>query len=187
MELFFHYLSQPYLLTGILYTLLITAIGLGGGLVMGIVLAAMQLSRLPVLSLITRAYTIIFRGTPLILQMIFCYNALPMIGIKLTAVEAGGLALALNEAPFIAEIIRGNVLGVDRGQLVAGQALGMTPSVVMLRVVAPQAIRSMVPALGNEAVSAFKNHLGWGLSAESNHHSPRAVSEDPTYFAPASS
>jgi polar amino acid transport system permease protein len=97
MELFFHYLSQPYLLTGILYTLLITAIGLGGGLVMGIVLAAMQLSRLPVLSLITRAYAIIFRGTPLILQMIFCYNALPMIGVKLTAVEAGGLALALNE------------------------------------------------------------------------------------------
>ena len=97
MELFFHYLSQPYLLAGILYTLLITAIGLGGGLVMGIVLAGMQLSRLPVLSLITRAYAIIFRGTPLILQMIFCYNALPMIGVKLTAVEAGGLALALNE------------------------------------------------------------------------------------------
>jgi polar amino acid transport system permease protein len=157
MELFLHYLSQPYLLTGILYTLLITAIGLGGGLVMGVVLAGMQLSGLPVLSLITRAYAIIFRGTPLILQMIFCYNALPMIGIRLTAVEAGGLALALNEAPFIAEIIRGNVLGVDRGQVIAGQALGMTPSVVMLRVVAPQAIRSMVPALGNEAVSALKN------------------------------
>jgi polar amino acid transport system permease protein len=97
MELFFHYLSQPYLLTGIFYTLLITAIGLGGGLVMGTVLAGMQLSRLQVLSLITRAYAIIFRGTPLILQMIFCYNALPMIGVKLTAVEAGGLALALNE------------------------------------------------------------------------------------------
>ena len=157
MELFFHYLSQPYLLTGILYTLLITALGLGGGLVMGIVLAGMQLSRFPILAVITRAYAIIFRGTPLILQMIFCYNALPMIGIKLTAVEAAGLALALNEAPFIAEIIRGNIIAVDRGQIVAGQALGMTPAVVMLRVVAPQAIRSMVPALGNEAVSALKN------------------------------
>jgi polar amino acid transport system permease protein len=157
MELFFHYLSQPYLLTGILYTLLITALGLGGGLAMGIVLAGMQLSRFPVLSLVTRAYAIVFRGTPLILQMIFCYNALPMIGIKLTAVEAGSLALALNEAPFIAEIIRGNVIGVDRGQIVAGQALGMAPGVVMLRIVAPQAIRSMVPALGNEAVSALKN------------------------------
>ncbi len=157
MELFFHYLSQPYLLTGIVYTLLITALGLGGGLVMGVVLAAMQLSRFPVMAVITRAYAIIFRGTPLILQMIFCYNALPMIGIKLTAIEAAGLALALNEAPFIAEIIRGNIIAVDRGQILAGQALGMTPVVVMLRVVAPQAIRSMVPALGNEAVSALKN------------------------------
>ena len=157
MELFFHYLSQPYLLTGIIYTLLITALGLGGGLAMGIVLAGMQLSRFPVLAVITRAYAIIFRGTPLILQMIFCYNALPMIGIKLTAVEAAGLALALNEAPFIAEIIRGNIIAVDRGQIIAGQALGMTPAVVMLRIVAPQAIRSMVPALGNEAVSALKN------------------------------
>ncbi len=157
MELFFHYLSQPYLLTGILYTLLITALGLGGGLVMGIVLAGMQLSRFPILAVITRAYAIIFRGTPLILQMIFCYNALPMIGIKLTAVEAAGLALALNEAPFIAEIIRGNIIAVDRGQIIAGQALGMTPAVVMLRIVAPQAVRSMVPALGNEAVSALKN------------------------------
>jgi polar amino acid transport system permease protein len=157
MELFLHYLSQPYLLTGILYTLLITAIGLGGGLGMGIVLAGMQLSQFRLLALITRAYAIIFRGTPLILQMIFCYNALPMIGIRLTAIEAGGLALALNEAPFIAEIIRGNVVAVDRGQIIAGQALGMTPMIVMLRIVAPQAIRSMIPALGNEAVSALKN------------------------------
>jgi polar amino acid transport system permease protein len=157
MELFFHYLSQPYLLTGILYTLLITALGLSGGLAMGVVLAGMQLSRFPVLAVVTRAYAIIFRGTPLILQMIFCYNALPMIGIKLTAVEAAGLALALNEAPFIAEIIRGNVITVDRGQIVAGQALGMTPGVVMFRIIVPQALRSMVPALGNEAVSALKN------------------------------
>jgi polar amino acid transport system permease protein len=157
MELFLHYLSQPYLLTGIIYTLLITALGLSGGLAMGVVLAGMQLSRSPSLAVITRAYAIIFRGTPLILQMIFCYNALPMIGIKLTAIEAAGLALALNEAPFIAEIIRGNVIGVDRGQVIAGQALGMIPSVVMMRIIAPQALRSMVPALGNEAVSALKN------------------------------
>ncbi|HEY0123240.1 MAG TPA: amino acid ABC transporter permease/ATP-binding protein [Rhizobium sp.] len=157
MDLFFHYLSQPYLVTGIVYTLLITIFGLGGGLVMGFVLAGMQLSRFRALALLSRTYAIVFRGTPLILQMIFCYNALPLIGIKLTAIEAASLALALNEAPFIAEIIRANVLGVDRGQVSAAQALGMTPGVIMFRVVAPQAIRSMVPALGNEAVSALKN------------------------------
>lgn len=157
MDLFIHYLTQPYLLTGIIYTALITLIGLAGGTVMGVALAGMQLSRFKVLALIARAYAIIFRGTPLILQMIFCYNALPMIGIKLTAIEAAGLALALNEAPFIAEIIRANVIAVDRGQIAAGQALGMTPLSILLRIIAPQAIRTAVPALGNEAVSALKN------------------------------
>jgi polar amino acid transport system permease protein len=100
---------------------------------------------------------VIFRGTPLILQMVFAYDALPHIGIKLPAVLAAGLALACNEAPFIAEMLRAGVLGVDRGQLLAGQALGMTPSVLMRRIIAPQAIRTMIPAFGNETVSALKN------------------------------
>ena len=157
MDLFLHYLGMPYLLDGVGYTLLITVLGLLGGLVMGVVLAAMQLSRFRMLAVMARAYAIVFRGTPLILQMVFCYNALPMIGIKLSAISAASLALALNEAPFIAEILRANVLGVERGQVSAGQALGMTPAAILRRVIAPQAIRSMVPALGNEAVSALKN------------------------------
>ncbi|TPW33465.1 amino acid ABC transporter permease/ATP-binding protein [Martelella alba] len=157
MDLFIHYLTQPYLVTGIVYTLLITVLGLAGGTVMGIVLATMQLGRSRPLAILARAYAIIFRGTPLILQMIFCYNALPLIGIKLTAIEAAGLALALNEAPFIAEIIRANIIAVDRGQIAAGQALGMRPFAIMVRIVVPQAFRTMVPALGNEAVSALKN------------------------------
>ena len=157
MDLFLHYLGMPYLLDGVGYTLLITVLGLLGGLVMGVVLAAMQLSRFRALAIVARAYAIVFRGTPLILQMVFCYNALPLIGIKLSAISAASLALALNEAPFIAEILRANVLGVERGQVSAGQALGMTPAAIMRRIIAPQAIRSMVPALGNEAVSALKN------------------------------
>ncbi|WP_407183211.1 ABC transporter permease subunit [Bradyrhizobium centrosematis] len=157
MSLFLHYLSMPYLLEGIELTLEVTALGLGGGLVLGLILAGMQLSRFWLLSAIARAYTVIFRGTPLILQMVFAYDALPHIGIKLPAVVAAGLALACNEAPFIAEMLRAGVLGVDRGQLTAGQALGMTPSVLMRRVIAPQAIRTMIPAFGNEAVSALKN------------------------------
>ena len=89
----------------------------------------------------------IFRGTPLILQMVFAYDALPHIGIKLPAIIAAGLALACNEAPFIAEMLRSGVLGVDRGQVSAGQALGMTPAVLMRRVIAPQAIRTMIPGV----------------------------------------
>jgi polar amino acid transport system permease protein len=157
MSLFLHYLSMPYLLEGIELTLEVTALGLGGGLILGLILAGMQLSRFWGLAAIARGYTVIFRGTPLILQMVFAYDALPHIGIKLPAVLAAGLALACNEAPFIAEMLRAGVLGVDRGQVTAGQALGMTPRVLMRRVIAPQAIRTMIPAFGNEAVSALKN------------------------------
>ena len=157
MSLFLHYLSMPYLLEGIELTLEVTALGLGGGLILGLILAGMQLSRFWLLAAIARTYTVIFRGTPLILQMVFAYDALPHIGIKLPAVLAAGLALACNEAPFIAEMLRAGALGVDRGQVTAGQALGMTPRILMWRVIAPQAIRTMIPAFGNEAVSALKN------------------------------
>src|SRR5271154_3793006 len=157
MSLFLHYLSLPYLIAGVWFTLAVTGLGLIGGLILGVVLAAMQLSRFWMLAAFARGYTIIFRGTPLILQMVFAYDALPQIGLKLPAVIAAGLALAANEAPFIAEMLRSGVLGVDRGQVLAGQALGMTPAVLMRHVIAPQAIRTMIPAFGNEAVTALKN------------------------------
>jgi len=157
MDLFLHYFTQPYLLTGIIYTVVITVCGLVGGGILGILLAGMQLSRFRYLAIIARFYAIIFRGTPLILLMVFCYNALPLIGIKLSALQAAGLALTLNEAPFIAEIVRANILGVSRGQVSAGEALGMRPGTIMRYIVSPQAFRTMVPALGNEAVSALKN------------------------------
>jgi polar amino acid transport system permease protein len=157
MELFLHYLSMPYMIQGIEVTLQVTALGLGGGLILGLVLAGMQLSRFRLLASFARLYTVIFRGTPLILQMVFAYDALPHIGIKLPAILAAGLALGCNEAPFIAEMLRAGVLGVERGQVLAGQALGMTPGVLMRRIIAPQAIRTMIPAFGNEAVSALKN------------------------------
>jgi polar amino acid transport system permease protein len=157
MSLFLHYLSLPYLLQGIEVTLQVTALGLIGGLIMGTLLAAMQLSRFAPLAALSRGYSVIFRGTPLILQMVFAYDALPHIGIKLPAILAAGLALAANEAPFISEILRAGVLGIDRGQILAGQALGMTPMVLMRRIIAPQAIRTMIPAFGAESVSALKN------------------------------
>ncbi len=157
MSLFAHYLSLPYLLEGIWFTLAVTALGLAGGLFLGLILAAMQLSRFAALAVFARGYTVIFRGTPLILQMVFAYDALPHIGLKLSAIGAAGLALAANEAPFIAEMLRAGVLGIDRGQVSAGQALGMTPALLMRRIIAPQAIRTMIPAFGNETVSALKN------------------------------
>ena len=157
MALFLHYLALPYLLKGISFTIAVTILGLAGGLIVALALASMQLSRIGPLAAVARDYTVIFRGTPLILQLVFAYDALPHLGLKLSAIGAAGLALAANEGPFIAEILRAGILGVDRGQLLAGQALGMTPTVLMRRVIAPQAIRTIVPALGNESVSALKN------------------------------
>jgi polar amino acid transport system permease protein len=157
MSLFVHYLSLPYLIEGIWFTVMVTALGLAGGLILGLALAAMQLSRFWMLAAFARGYTVIFRGTPLILQMVFAYDALPQIGLKLSAIGAAGLALAANEAPFIAEMLRAGVRGVDRGQVLAGQALGMTPALLMRRIIAPQAIRTMIPAFGNETVGALKN------------------------------
>jgi polar amino acid transport system permease protein len=157
MSHFLHYLQLPYLLQGILITLELTALGLLGGLILGLALASMQLSRHRALSAVARAYTIVFRGTPLILQLVFAYDALPHMGLTLSPLVAAALALAANEATFIAEVFRSGVLGVDKGQLAAGQALGMKPSVIMRRVIAPQAIRLMIPALGNEAVTTLKN------------------------------
>ena len=157
MELFAHYLTLPYLLRGISLTLQVTGLGLAGRDRLRDGAGGDAAWPVPALAGFARGYAVIFRGTPLILQMVFAYDALPHIGLRLSAVAAGGLALAANEAPFIAEVIRAAVRGVDRGQVAAGQALGMTPFVLMRRIISPQAIRSMVPALGNEAVTALKN------------------------------
>ena len=157
MDKFLHYLTLPWLLEGIYLTTSATAIGLAGGVVVGLLLAMMQLSRFRWVAAVARGYAVIFRGTPLLLQMVFFYNALPYVGIKLSGLMAAGAALAFNEATFIAEMFRAGVVSVDCGQVLAGQALGMTPRTLMRHVVAPQALRTMIPAFGNEAVSTLKN------------------------------
>src|SRR5258708_40288529 len=120
MDLFLHYLSLPYLLRGIGFTVAVTCLGLAGGLVVGLVLASMQLSRIGPLAAVARAYTVIFRGTPLILQLVFAYDALPHIGLKLSAMGAAGLPLGANEGPFIAGILRAGVLRAAPGPTRAG-------------------------------------------------------------------
>ena len=106
-----------------------TALGLGGGLMLGLVLAAMQLSRFWLLAAFARGYTVIFRGTPLILQMVFAYDALPHIGIKLPRDRSRRAWRSRpTKRPSSPKCSAAGVLGVDRGQVLAGQALGMTPS-----------------------------------------------------------
>lgn len=154
---FWHYLTLPWLLEGMWFTLQLTVMGFVGGAVLGLALAAIQLTRFPPLVAIGRAYTVIYRGTPLILQLVFVFTALPHIGISFPPLIAGGVALALNEAAFFAEIFRSGIRGVEPGQVSAAKALGLAPAGTMRRVIAPQAIRSMVPALGSEGVATMKN------------------------------
>lgn len=157
MDKFLHYLTLPWLVDGMLFTLQLTLYGFAGGIVLGALLAALQLTRSRALTALGRTYVVIYRGTPLILQLVFVFTALPHIGITLPPLVAGSVALAMNEAVFISEILRSGIKGVDPGQSLAGRALGLQPRQLMRRVIAPQAFRSMVPALGNEFISTMKN------------------------------
>lgn len=157
MDKFLHYLTLPWLLDGMLFTLQLTLYGFAGGIALGALLAALQLTRSRGLTAIGRTYVIIYRGTPLILQLVFVFTALPHIGITLPPLVAGSVALAMNEAVFVSEILRSGIKGVDPGQSLAGRALGLEPRKLMRRVIAPQAFRSMIPALGNEFISTMKN------------------------------
>ena len=154
---FLHYLSLPYLLAGIEVTLQATALGFFGGFVLGALLATMALSRHRLVAGVARTYSVIFRGTPLVLQLVFVFTALPHAGIVLSPILAAGVALAANEATFFAEILRSSVLGVDRGQTDAARALGLRPKRVLRRIIGPQAGRAAIPAIGSEAVSTMKN------------------------------
>ena len=157
MESFLHYLSMPYLLDGILITLQATALGFFGGFALGLLLAGMALSRNRVVSGVARTYSVIFRGTPLVLQLVFVFTALPHVGVVLSPIVAAGVALAANEATFFAEIFRSAVLGVDKGQTDAARAVGLRPRTVLRRIIGPQATRAAIPAIGSEAVSTMKN------------------------------
>ena len=157
MDKFAHYLTTGWLLDGIVFTLQLTLYGFAGGLLAGLVLALAQLTRFRPLTVLARTYVVVYRGTPLILQMVFVFTALPHAGISFPPLMAASVALAMNEAAFFAEIFRSGVRAVDPGQLAAARALGLVPKVVALRIVVPQVARMSVPALGNEAVATMKN------------------------------
>jgi polar amino acid transport system permease protein len=153
---FFDYLFNGFLLQGALTTLWLTVAGIAGGLVLGFALAMLRLSPIRILSRIAQVYIWIFRGTPLLVQLIIIYTGLPQFGIRFSVVEAALLGLILNEAAYLAEIIRGGILGVPTGQSNAGKALGLSPAQIMIYIVMPQATRIIIPALGNSVNGLLK-------------------------------
>ncbi|MTV81338.1 ABC transporter permease subunit [Lactobacillus sp. CRM56-3] len=148
-----HYRS--YFLKGVEYTLIISAISVIFGVLLGTILALMRFSKSKILHAIAVAYIEFVRGTPLMVQVLFVYFGVGII-INLPALLSGIIAVSLNSGAYVAEIIRGGINSVDKGQTEASASLGLTKGDSMRYVILPQALKNIWPALGNEFVSLIK-------------------------------
>jgi polar amino acid transport system permease protein len=162
------YFFSTRVLHGLLLTVELTVVSMAIGIALGVLLAVMRLSPNPLVSGSSWLYIWLFRGTPVLVQILFWYNVsalYPRIGIGalsfdanhvITPFIAAVLALGLNEGAYMAEIVRAGIVSVDEGQSEAGAALGMSRLLIMRRIVLPQAMRVIVPPTGNEVISMLK-------------------------------
>ncbi|WP_172370734.1 amino acid ABC transporter permease [Sporosarcina jiandibaonis] len=139
-----------------LITIELTAIAVVIGTAFGIVFALMKISRSKILQTIANLYITLIRGTPLIVQIMFLYYGITSI-IVLSNFWAGAIALGVHNGAYIAEIFRGAIQGIDRGQREASLALGMNRSQTMRRIIFPQALRRAIPPLGNQFIITLKD------------------------------
>ncbi len=146
-----------FILKGVTVTLKYSVISVFLGLIIGTILAFLKVIDLKILRLAAHAYTSIFRGTPLLIQLTIIYFGLPgLIGLKLSVFAAGVIAFSLNSGAYVSEIIRAGIESVDRGQVEAAKALGVSPVLRMKDIILPQAFRSILPALVNELINLVK-------------------------------
>lgn len=168
------YVFSRRLLDGALTTLWLTALSMLIGIVLGVLLAVMRQSDVALLKAVASGYVWFFRGTPVLVQIIFWYNLAALypvvaLGIPgsepvwqmsvndiITPLAAGLLALGLNEAAYMSEIVRAGLLSVDDGQLEAASSLGMSKRRAMTRIILPQAMRVIIPPTGNETIGMLK-------------------------------
>lgn len=149
--------SLPFILQGIAITLKIVIVAGILGFVFGIILALFKISSLKIFNWIADAYTSIFRGTPLVLQLMIIYFGSPQIvGYQIEPYTAAVLSFALNSAAYISEIIRAGILAVDKGQQEAAMALGIPYKKMMWDIILPQALKNILPALMNEFITLTK-------------------------------
>ncbi|MEO7126955.1 MAG: amino acid ABC transporter permease [Nakamurella sp.] len=170
-----HYLFAKPILTGVLRTLELTAIAMAIGVVLGVIAAVARLSPNPIVSRAALLYVWFFRGTPLLVQLLFWFflaALLPRLSFGIpfgpefvsvstntliTPFFAAIVGLGINEGSYMSEIVRAGILSVSRGQGEAALAIGMTRMQVMRRVVLPQAMRVIIPPTGNETIGMLKN------------------------------
>ena len=149
--------TLPILLKGSIMTVELTVITLILGTLLGIALALFKLSKDKILKIISGFYTWIFRGTPLLLQLFFFYYGLPFIGLRLNPFQAAVIGLSLNCAAYMAEIIRGGIQSIDKGQFEAAKALGFNYSETMRKIILPQTFKVIIPPVGNEFIAMLKD------------------------------
>lgn len=164
----FSFLSEYYMffINGAKNTVLLAFFTVCFGVVLGVILALMRLSRNPVLKTVSTSYIEFIRGTPLLVQLFIVYYGLPQIGIQLPDIPALGAnfssfvagikALAINSGAYVAEIIRAGIQSVDKGQMEAASSLGMPGNMAMRYIIIPQAFKNILPALGNEFIVVIK-------------------------------
>jgi glutamine transport system permease protein len=150
--------ALPELLRGARLTILIALAGLAGGLVLGLLAGLMRAYGNIVLNTVALVYVELIRGTPIIVQVMFIYFALPLLlDVRINPLTAAITAIVINAGAYIAEIVRGSFLSIQRGLREAGLALGLPFWKVLVFVVGPLAFRRMIPALGNQFIVSLKD------------------------------
>ncbi|HTS94746.1 MAG TPA: amino acid ABC transporter permease [Stellaceae bacterium] len=145
------------LLAGLQMTVLLTLVVFPLSLVFALMVALAGMSRFAVLRWLVKSYVEVIRGTPLLLQLVYVYYVLPEAGVRLDSFTAGVIALTLNYSAYMSEVYRSGIQAIARGQHDAAAALGMTHGLAMRRIILPQAIRIVVPPLGNYFIGLFKD------------------------------
>ena len=148
---------MPYLLRGAVVTVEISLLSMALALVLGLVAALGRLSRLRPLRFLSTLYVELVRGTPLLVQLFIVYYGLPSVGIRLEPFLAGFLTLGAHYGAYLSEVYRAGILAVDRGQWEAAASVGMGRGMVMREVILPQAIRTILPPVGNYFISMLKD------------------------------
>lgn len=154
----FSFLSEYYsfFIDGVKFTIFLAFFAVLIGFVLGLLLSLMRLSNKKILNIISSAYIEFIRGTPVLVQLYIVFYGLPHLGITLPDFIAGIIALSVNSSAYVAEIIRAGIQAVDKGQMEAARSIGMTPSMAMRYIIIPQAVKNILPALGNEFIVVIK-------------------------------
>jgi His/Glu/Gln/Arg/opine family amino acid ABC transporter permease subunit len=150
--------SIPFILTGVVVTLKFTLLSAFFGFLWGTILSLCKISSAKPLYWFGLAYTSIFRGTPLLVQLSLIYFATPQLtGYDISGFEAGVITFSLNSGAYVSEVIRAGILAIDKGQTEAAMSLGVTYRPMMLDIILPQAIKNILPALVNESIALLKD------------------------------